>query len=68
LLRDFQDSERPTPQIVAISYSWLSYNHPDPEGFHLNIIGPLLRHFANKNNTSTHELTEPNKINLEEKS
>merc|ERR1719210_380672 len=46
LFRDVQDYGKPTPQILAISYSWLSRDHPDPDGYHLQVFAPLLRHFA----------------------
>jgi len=35
-----------TPEIVVISYTWLSREHPDPDGFHLKCFAPLLRHYA----------------------
>ena len=28
--------------VIAISYPWLQANHPDPEGFHLATLAPLL--------------------------
>merc|ERR1719203_857381 len=41
-----KDHRKPTPPILSISYSWLSGSHPDPEGFHLRVFAPLLKHFA----------------------
>lgn len=46
LLRDVADPQRPTPRIVAISYSWLSREHPDPNGFHFDIFVPMLKHYV----------------------
>jgi len=42
------DPTAPRVAILAISYSWLSPNHPDPKGFHLRSFGPLLRPFARR--------------------
>ena len=33
-------------QIVVISYPWLDEKHPDPEGFHLMCIAPVLEIFS----------------------
>jgi len=46
LMTRVKDHRVPTPQILSISYTWLSREHPDPEGFHLRAFAPLLRHFA----------------------
>mmetsp|Transcript_116896 Transcript_116896/g.261135 ORF Transcript_116896/g.261135 Transcript_116896/m.261135 type:complete len:751 (-) Transcript_116896:63-2315(-) len=46
LMRDVEEQNRPTPQILSISYSWLSREHPDPDGFHMRTFCPLLKHFA----------------------
>lgn len=48
LIQAVRDHNSPTPQIIALSYSWLSREHPDPEGFHLQTFVPLLKHFARR--------------------
>jgi len=47
-VKDVRDHRRQTPQVLAISYSWLSSEHPDPDGYHLRTFAPLLRHFARR--------------------
>eukprot|EP00929_Paragymnodinium_shiwhaense_P014597 TRINITY_DN122520_c0_g1_i1.p1 TRINITY_DN122520_c0_g1~~TRINITY_DN122520_c0_g1_i1.p1 ORF type:complete len:520 (+),score=45.25 TRINITY_DN122520_c0_g1_i1:115-1674(+) len=32
--------------IVAVSYPWLDASHPDPDAFHLGILGPVLEKFV----------------------
>lgn len=46
LLLDVGDARRPMPRLIALSYSWVTPQHPDPEGFHLRIFAPLLSPFA----------------------
>lgn len=46
-------SDKPTPLIVSISYCWLSKKHPDPQGFHLQTLAPLLKAFASWNRMRT---------------
>lgn len=46
LARDVEDHTRPTPQFLMISHPWLSREHPDPDGYHLSIFAPLLKHHA----------------------
>lgn len=54
-ITDVMDDSRPTPQVIAISYSRLSEEHADPDGFHLQAFAPLLDLFAKK-----HALTADN--------
>ena len=37
---------RPSRHVVAISYGWLEKGDPDPDGWHLGILGPLLDLFV----------------------
>jgi len=46
LMQRVKDHRQPTPQVLSISYSWLTRDHPDPDGYHLRSFAPLLRHFA----------------------
>lgn len=46
LFAAMEDRTKPQPRLLALSYGWLTKDHPDPEGFHLRIYAPLLRHFA----------------------
>lgn len=46
LMFNVKDHRKPTPQILSISYTWLSHAHPDPDSFHLRVFAPLLKHFA----------------------
>eukprot|EP00445_Apocalathium_hangoei_P009495 CAMPEP_0203877044 /NCGR_PEP_ID=MMETSP0359-20131031/21705_1 /ASSEMBLY_ACC=CAM_ASM_000338 /TAXON_ID=268821 /ORGANISM="Scrippsiella Hangoei, Strain SHTV-5" /LENGTH=856 /DNA_ID=CAMNT_0050795945 /DNA_START=46 /DNA_END=2616 /DNA_ORIENTATION=- len=45
--------DHPLPYLVSVSYCWLSARHPDPDGFQLQILAPLLTAFARWNRTST---------------
>ena len=38
-------TERPT-YIIALSYAWLTKGDPDPDGWHIGIVGPLLDLFV----------------------
>ena len=31
--------------IFVVSYAWITRQHPDPKGFHLNIIAPMIEMF-----------------------
>lgn len=46
LVHALGNQKKEAPRIVAISHSWLTREHPDPYGFHLNQFAPLLRSFA----------------------
>jgi len=48
----FQDPGRQGPLVIAVSYSWLSNHHADPDGFHLRTIGTLLRQFSSRHGVS----------------
>ena len=43
IIRDADAAEAAEMQIFAISYPWLSPQHPDPSGFHLGFIAPTLK-------------------------
>jgi len=54
LINGLQGHENvPTPFMVSLSYTWLTKEHPDPEGFHLQNLAPLLKAFASWNRIST---------------
>ena len=42
LLKPLQTSAGPVPRVVALSYRWLSLQHPDPEGYQLGRLVPFL--------------------------
>lgn len=56
LFADIVDRTRQTPRILAISYSWLSRDHPDRNGFHLDVIAPMLQHYALHHRIGTNNL------------
>jgi len=56
LMADVRDFNRTTPQVLSISYSWLTRPHPDPEGYHLQKFAPLLKHFARQKRIGTENL------------
>lgn len=41
-----EDETQVPPVFLALSYGWITEEHPDPQGFHLQTFAPLLRHFA----------------------
>ena len=43
LLQPLQTSAGPVPRVVALSYRWLSPEHPDPDGYQLGRLLTFLR-------------------------
>mmetsp|Transcript_36639 Transcript_36639/g.105430 ORF Transcript_36639/g.105430 Transcript_36639/m.105430 type:complete len:851 (-) Transcript_36639:96-2648(-) len=44
------------PFIIVVSLGWLSPDHADPDGFHLEQLGPALKAFASWNRASTDDI------------
>mmetsp|Transcript_10341 Transcript_10341/g.22810 ORF Transcript_10341/g.22810 Transcript_10341/m.22810 type:complete len:505 (-) Transcript_10341:78-1592(-) len=56
LMLNVRDQRRQTPQLLSISYTWLTREHPDPEGFHLRMFAPLLKHYARHKKMNTSDI------------
>lgn len=48
-----QSGNQPMPLLVSVSYCWLTRWHPDPEGFVLHSLVPLLQAYAHWHRTTT---------------
>merc|ERR1719203_2324721 len=48
--------EKASPLIVAISYCWLTKQHPDPNSFHLGNLAPLIKAFASWNRVRSEQI------------